>query len=126
MSDDVMKNFLALQCMDFTKYLASQGHFFKFSLKMRTFSFNLETTETRIPTTVTTSKKKESPSTLARNARRKADFLAKKISSTSDEKGVVVGDPTAEKEKEVGDPTAMKETAVMDDPAAIPVDRDVD
>ena len=82
----MMNNFLASQCMDFSKHQATQSHFFKFSLKMKTFSFNLETMETRKPITVTASKKKESPSTLARNARRKQDFLAKKRSATSDEK----------------------------------------
>ena len=65
---------------------------------------------------MTMTKKKESPSTLARNARRKEDFLAKKRSATSDEKEKAV----------VGDPTATKETAAVDDPTAIPVDRDVD
>ena len=126
MFDDMMKNFLASQCLDFSKHLASQGHFFKFSLKKKTFSFNLEIMETRKPTTV--NKKKESPSTLARNARRKEDFLAKKRSATSDKiekEKAAVEDPTAiPVDKDVD--LSVKEIAAMEDPIAILVDRDED
>ena len=125
MSEDVMKNYLAAQCMDFTRYLADKGHVFKFSLKMQTFSFNLETTETRIPSTVNVFKKKrDSPSTLARNAKRRTDFLAKKRSVCPEEKESVVGDPAAVKENVVGDD--VEETAVDDDHIAVKGDMPVD
>ena len=81
MPDEAIKNFLASQCMDYTRHLANQGHFFRFSLKMKTFSFNLDIMESRKPTSMT--KKNLSPSTLARNAKRKEDFLAKKRADTS-------------------------------------------
>ena len=82
-----MKNLLAAQCMDFSTQLVKQGQCFKFSLKMETFSFNLDITESRNPTErnpISASKRKLSPSSIARNARRKEVFLAKKKSNTSD------------------------------------------
>ena len=71
---------LANKCLDFCQALSSQGTAFKFSLAMGSdFSFSLDTrvlasdTQAKIPP-----KKKPSPSTLRRNARRREVFLSKK------------------------------------------------
>ena len=71
---------LANKCLDFCQTLSSQGSAFKFSLTMGSnFSFSLDTRglaldiQAKIPL-----KKKPSPSTLRRNARRREAFLNKK------------------------------------------------
>ena len=71
---------LATKCLDFCQTLSSQGSAFKFSLTMGSnFSFSLDTRgvaldiQAKIPL-----KKKPSPSTLRRNARRREAFLNKK------------------------------------------------
>ena len=68
----------ATQCLDFCQALARQGKDFKLSITIgSTFSFSLDTKEGKatLPTKI---KKKKSPSTLKRNAKRREDFLAKK------------------------------------------------
>ena len=71
---------LASQCLDFCKTLA--GKSFSFSLKIGTnFSFSLDTRgEELLPST---KKKKQTPSTLRRNARRREQFLQTKLASTA-------------------------------------------
>ena len=71
---------LASKCLDFCQALKSQGLAFKFSLTMSSnFSFSLDTRglaldiQAKIPL-----KKKPSPSTIRRNARRREAFLNKK------------------------------------------------
>ena len=71
---------LATKCLDFCQILSSQGLAFKFSLTMSSnFSFSLDTRglaldiQAKIPL-----KKKPSPSTIRRNARRREVFLNKK------------------------------------------------
>ena len=77
---------LVSKCMDFCQALASQGQVFNFSLSVGpTFSFSLDTTRSKAPWT----KKKPSPSTLRRNARRREEFNAKKQQNS----------PTPEKER---------------------------
>ena len=69
---------LATQRLDFCQALARQGKDFKLSITIgSTFSFSLDTKEGKatLPTKI---KKKKSPSTLKRNAKRREDFLAKK------------------------------------------------
>ena len=67
---------LVSKCMDFCQALASQGQTFHFSLNMGpTFSFSLDTRGKAMKGPV---KKKESPSTQRRNARRREEFLSKK------------------------------------------------
>ena len=75
---------LVFKCMEFCQALASQGQVFNFSLSVGpTFSFSLDTTRSKAPWT----KKKPSPSTLRRNARRREEFNAKKQqNSTTPEK----------------------------------------
>ena len=91
MAEVEMRNSLTCQCMDFAKHLASQGHSFNFTLKTENFSFNLDITKIRTPLIMT--KKKPSPSTMARNAKRKDEFLAmKRNPKSSDAKEKVVAD----------------------------------
>ena len=98
MAEVEMRNSLTSQCMDFAKHLVSQGHSFNFTLKTDNFSFNLDITKRRTPLIMT--KKKPSPSTMARNAKRKDEFLAKKRnpkSSDAKEKVVAALDTPAAK-----------------------------
>ena len=72
---------LASKCMAFCQALASQGQTFHFSLNMGpTFSFSLDT---RGKVMIGPVKKKESPSTQRRNARRREEFLSKKRQTPS-------------------------------------------
>ena len=67
---------LASQCMAFCQALASKGQIFSFTLKVgSSFAFSLDT---RGNGTSSFTKKRKSPSTRRRNARRRAEFLAKK------------------------------------------------
>ena len=70
------KSNLASQCMAFCQALASKGQIFSFTLKVgSSFAFSLDT---RGNGTSSLTKKRKSPSTQRRNARRRAEFLAKK------------------------------------------------
>ena len=70
------KSNLASQCMAFCQALASKGQIFSFTLKVgSSFAFSLDT---RGNGTSSLAKKRKSPSTRRRNARRRAEFLAKK------------------------------------------------
>ena len=69
------------KCMEFCQALATQGKTFHFSLNMgTTFSFSLDTRGKAMKGPV---KKKESPSTQRRNARRREEFLSKKRQTSS-------------------------------------------
>ena len=73
---------LASKCMDFCQALASQGLPFHFTLNMgSTFTFSLDTRGKAKAGPV--AKKKSSPSTQRRNARRREEFLSKKRQSLS-------------------------------------------
>ena len=73
---------LATKCLDFCQALSSQGVAFNFSLSVgSTFSFSLDT-RGKAPLSTGT-KKKSSPSTLRRNARRRKEFLEKKRNSAA-------------------------------------------
>ena len=68
---------LATKCLDFCQILSSQGLAFKFSLTVGSnFSFTLDTKVLASDTQA--KKKKSSPSTIRRNARRREEFLIKK------------------------------------------------
>ena len=71
---------LANKCLDFCQTLSSRGSAFKFSLTMgSTFSFSLDTNVLTSDIQVKyVPKKKPSPSTIRRNARRREMFLGKK------------------------------------------------
>ena len=68
------KSDLASQCMAFCQALASKGQILSFTLKVGS-AFSLDT---RGNGTSSLTKKRKSPSTRRRNARRRAEFLAKK------------------------------------------------
>ena len=71
---------LVSKCMDFCQALASKGQEFHFSLAMGpSFTFSLDTRGKA--TTGPERKKKKSPSTMRRNARRREEFLNKKSPS---------------------------------------------
>ena len=73
---------LASQCLAFCQALASQGKDFSFSLTVNsTFSFSLDTRESKVKPTVV--KKRSSPSTQRRNARRREEFFRKKLNFSS-------------------------------------------
>ena len=68
---------LASQCMAFCQALATKGQTFNFNLNIgSSFSFSLDT---RAHGTLSLVKKKMSPSTVRRNARRRKEFLDKKL-----------------------------------------------
>ena len=71
---------LANKCLDFCQTLSSRGSAFKFSLTLgSTFSFSLDTNVLTSDIQVKyVPKKKPSPSTIRRNARRREMFLGKK------------------------------------------------
>ena len=72
---------LASKCMTFCQALASQGQVFNFSLSIGPdFTFSLDTRSKAV--TSQGIKKKASPSTLRRNARRREEFMAKKQQSS--------------------------------------------
>ena len=68
---------LVTQCLDFCRQLASQGKDFSISLKLGSFSFSLDTMEKTNASKVVT-KKKQSPSSARRSAKRRQNFLEKK------------------------------------------------
>ena len=73
---------LVNKCLELCHALAGQGKAFRFSLTIgSTFTFSLDSREGK--KTPLPSRKKKSPSTLRRNAKRKEDFLKKKSSSDS-------------------------------------------
>ena len=72
---------LTNKCLDLCHALAGQGKAFKFSLTIgSTFTFSLDSREGK---ETPPSRKKKSPSTLRRNAKRREDFLKKKSTSES-------------------------------------------
>ena len=75
---------LVSQCLDFCQTLAGKSQTFSFTLTLGdSFSFSLDTSGK--VALVSKAKKKKTPSTLRRNARRRAEFLKKKLDdSTSD------------------------------------------
>ena len=77
---------LASQCLSFCRTLASQGRSVSFSVKVgSSFAFSLDTKDSEnIP--ASKARKKLSPSTQKRNARRRQQFFAFKVVSTSIDK----------------------------------------
>ena len=78
---DEVNSSLASKCMDFCQALASQGQAFNFSIVIGpNFSFSLDTRSKVMQESVT--KKRSSPSTLHRNAKRREEFVKKKQNSS--------------------------------------------
>ena len=81
--DEVDSPPLLSKCLDFCQALARQGHTFNISIAIGTsFSFSLDTRSKEVVTSQVI-KKKASPSTLRRNAKRRAEFLARKQQNSS-------------------------------------------
>ena len=75
---------LLSKCLDFCQALASQGHVFNLSVAIGpSFSFSLDTRSKVVVSQDQCTKKKPSPSTLRRNAKRRDEFLARKQQKAS-------------------------------------------
>ena len=73
---------LVSKCLEFSKMLADKSMPFSFSLTVGTkFSFSVEA---RGKEALPSPKKRKTPSTLRRNARRREEFLQKKLASTTE------------------------------------------
>ena len=82
MAADAMDSSLVTQCLAFCQTLANQGKDFSFNLTINSsFSFSLDTRESKVSSTL--GKKRTSPSTQRRNARRREEFLRKKLNFSS-------------------------------------------
>ena len=80
----VRENNVALvsQCLDFCQTLAGKSQTFSFTLTLGdSFSFSVDTSGK--VALVSKAKKKKTPSTLRRNARRRAEFLKKKLEDST-------------------------------------------
>ena len=75
---------LASKCLDICQALVTQGKEFSFSLRIRsTFNFSLDTRKET--SSIPIERKKQSPSTLRRNSKRKAEYeKSKYIKETED------------------------------------------
>ena len=74
---------LFLKCLDFCQALSSQGQVYNFSVTIgQDFTFSLDTRR-KAESSETKVKKKASPSTLRRNARRREEFLKRKQNPSS-------------------------------------------
>ena len=90
---------LASQCLDFCQMLTGKSITFSFSLTTRTgFSFSVDTRGKEALASMK-KKKKPTPSTLKRNARRREEFLKKKFNASPEKSSQ--GEPAAAKEAEV-------------------------
>ena len=78
------KSALVSQCLDFCQTLADKSLTFSFALSLGdSFSFSLETSEKEA---VASKTKKKTPSTLKRDARRRNEFVKKKLEVSTGEK----------------------------------------
>ena len=92
---------LVSQCLDFCQTLASKSPTFSFTLTLgNSFSFSLDT-RGKDALTLQEKKKKKTPSTLRRDARRRSEFLKKKLE-------VSTGDASSQSES-VSEEEAIKE-----------------
>ena len=89
---------LATQCMAFCQALTGQGKVVQFSLNIgSSFSFTLDTRCKEIVDS--TPKKKASPSTLKRNAKRRAEFLKRKSKPAQEQEKISVDkEPASQRE----------------------------
>ena len=87
MAPNSENSYLALQCFEFCKTLATQKKFFTFSLTVDTFVFSLDTKDTsgiRNPILAPTVRlRKKTPSEIRRNRKRRLEFLRRKQESVS-------------------------------------------
>ena len=79
---DIVDSPMLSKCLDFCQALASQGQAFNISISIGpSFSFSMDTRSKEMKGPLV--KKRTSPSTLRRNARRRAEFLDKKQQNPS-------------------------------------------
>jgi len=98
---------LASQCLAFCQTLASQGMDFHFSLTINSnFSFSLDTRKTKGNSAV--AKKRSSPSTQRRNARRREAFLKRKLNPVLLSPSTSASDAPAEDQVKVGEVKTFK------------------
>ena len=120
MAAGTMDSSLVSQCMAFCQMLADQGKDFSFKLTINSsFSFSLDTRESKVKATL--AKKRTSPSTQRRNARRREEFLRKKLNFSSVSSSAL--DAQAESSPSATTVAAEKATfssVVASTPAALP------
>ena len=76
---------MLMQCLAFSRDLESKNKSFKFNFSTTNFHFSMTTMEERKPSAIVKVKKKVSPSTLKRNARRKEEYIQKKVETADNE-----------------------------------------
>ena len=91
---------LVTQCLDFCQTLAGKSLTFSFSLTIGTsFSFSVDTSG-KGAVAPKKKKKKLTPSTQRRNARRREEFLKRKVNASTDVKSSSESEPVSDKEAE--------------------------
>ena len=108
--DTVSVHSMLQQCLAFSREMKSEDKSFKFSYVTTNFTFNFSTMEEKKPSTIAKVRKKISPSTLRRNARRKEEYLQKKVEAAFNQ---VILDPT-NKDKDKDNETSKQDTARID------------
>ena len=95
---------LAAKCLDLCQVLAGQGLAFNFSLSIgSTFSFSLDARgKGQALATQGKTKKKKTPSTMRRNARRRTEFLKKKLEDSGEPKGPTCGSAQGPRKEDAG------------------------
>ena len=92
---------LVSQCLDFCQTMAGKSPTFSFSLTLPTgFSFSVNNMGKGALASQKMKKKKPTPSTQRRNARRREEFLKKKVNALTEEKLSSLGEPVSGKEAE--------------------------
>ena len=76
---------MLMQCLAFSRDLESKNKSFKFNFSTTNFNFSMTTMEERKPSAIVKVKKKVSPSTLKQNARRKEEYIQKKVETADNE-----------------------------------------
>ena len=91
---------LVTQCLDFCQTLAGKSLTFSFSLTIGTsFSFSVDTSG-KGAVAPKKKKKKLTPSTQRRNARRREEFLKRKVNASTDVRSSSESEPVSDKEAE--------------------------
>ena len=95
---------LAAKCLDLCQALAGQGMAFNFSLSIgSTFSFSLDARgRGQALANQGKTKKKKTPSTMRRNARRRTEFLKKKLEDSGEPKGPTCGSAQGPRKEDSG------------------------
>ena len=93
---------LAAKCLDLCQALAGQGLAFNFSLSIGS-SFSLHARgRGQALANQSKTKKKKTPSTMRRNARRRTEFLKKKLEDSGEPKGPTCGSAQGPRKEDAG------------------------